>query len=172
MRDVGVASIFLNAEHSPAIAGNGEKTIGAGRKRVDDVIFAGPEFAGRLTILECVDFGSIRKGSAGVDRADRGRLNNRDGGGSYPLHRKRGQGVVRFVAYVSGVDGTGGVDGNRCNLAARRFEQHIAFAFGTDAIDKTGAVGAGDQVSFRVPRQGANVGFVALEELFRRRAWM
>ena len=82
------------------------------------------------------------------------------------LHGERGQGIVALVADAGSEDGAVGGDGDGGNFAARGFKEHVAFALRTDAIDEAGAVGAGDQVAFRVPRESANVLFVALEKQF------
>ena len=94
-------------------------------------------------------------------------LDDGDGGSADALHGKRRQGIVALVAHAGGVDGAVGADGDGGDLAAGRFEEHVAFAFGADAVDEAGAVGAGDEVALGVPGQGADVGFVALEECLR-----
>ena len=43
--DVGVVAVLLNAEDVTAIAADGEQTVGLRGEGVDDVVFAGPDFA-------------------------------------------------------------------------------------------------------------------------------
>ena len=52
----------------------------------------------------------------------------------------------------------------------RGIEEHVAFAFGADAVDEPRSVGAGDQIALRVPGQRADVRFIGLEKGFRLRA--
>ena len=82
------------------------------------------------------------------------------------LHGERGQGIVALVANAGGEDGAVGGYGHGGDFAARGFEEHVAFALRADAIDEAGAVGAGDQISFCVPGESANVLFVAFEKQF------
>ena len=73
---------------------------------------------------------------------------------------------MALVADTCGEDGAVGGDCDGCDLAARRFKEHVAFALWADAIDEAGAVGSRDEVAFRVPRESADVLLVALEEDF------
>ena len=74
---------------------------------------------------------------------------------------------MALVAHAGRVDGAIGGYCERSNLAARRLEEHVAFALWADAIDQARAVRAGDQVALRVPCERADVLLVALEEEFR-----
>jgi len=74
---------------------------------------------------------------------------------------------VRFVAYAGCVDGSVGGYGKRSNLTARRFIEHVAFALFVYAINEARAIGAGNQIAFCIPGQGADVRFIGLEEEFR-----
>ena len=50
MADVSVTAIVVDAEDVAAIAGDREKAVRAGRQCVDDIVFAGPQFAWRLSL--------------------------------------------------------------------------------------------------------------------------
>ncbi len=82
----------------------------------------------------------------------------------WPCTGSGGSGIAALVAHAGGVDGSVGGDGDGGNFAAGRLKEHVAFALRVDAVDQAGAVRAGDQIAFRVPRQGADVRLVALEE--------
>ena len=162
--DVGVVAVLLNAEDVSAIAADGEQAVGLRGECVDDVVFAGPDFARGLVFGEGVDLSAFGRGGAGVCGLQRTGLDDGEGDGANALHRKRGQRIVAFVADAGGEDGAVGGDGDGGDLAARGFEEHVAFALRADAIDEAGAVGAGDQIAFGVPREGADVLFVGFEE--------
>ena len=82
------------------------------------------------------------------------------------LHGQRRQGIVALVADAGCEDGSVGGDGHGGDFAARGFKEHVAFALRTDAIDEAGAVGAGDEVALRIPRERADVLLIALEKQF------
>src|SRR5580658_3416178 len=170
MSNVGKAAVFLNLEDAAAIAAQSEQPIRLGGERVDNLIFAGPDFARRLTFGEGVDVSAFRDGGTSVGRLERLRLDDSDGDGGHSLHRQRRERVAALVADTGGIDRSVGCDGNGRDFAARRLEQNVALAAGIDAVDEARAVGAGDEVSLCIPGEIADVGFVALEEELRSSA--
>jgi hypothetical protein len=57
-----------------------------------------------------------------------------------PLHRQRRQRIAALVAHAGRVDRAIFADGQRGNLASRRFKKHVALAFRADAINQAAAV--------------------------------
>ena len=76
--------------------------------------------------------------------------------------RRRAPGAL--LSRGSGVDIAGAVDGERGNFFLGRAVENERFAIRRNAIDKAAAIGAGNQVSFGIECENANVDFIALEE--------
>src|ERR1019366_3744093 len=76
--------------------------------------------------------------------------------------RHRGSGAL--LSCSGGIDIAGAVDGERSDFFLGRAVENERFAIRRDAIDKPTAIGAGNQVSFRIECENANVDFIALEE--------
>ena len=163
--DIGVVAILLDAEDVATIAADGEHSIGACGERVDDVVFAGPDLARSLVGGDGIDFSAFGRGGAGIRGLQRTGLHDGESDGADALHGKRRKRIVGFVAHAGCVDGAVGADSDGGDFAARSFKEHVAFALRADAIDQAGAVGAGDQVAFCVPRQGTDVLLVALKKI-------
>ena len=86
VRDVGVVAVLLNAEDVTAIAADGKQTTGLRREGVDDVIFAGPDFAWGLVWREGIDLSAFRRGGACVGSLQRAWLDDGEGNRSNALH--------------------------------------------------------------------------------------
>ncbi len=84
-----------------------------------------------------------------------------------PCTGSGGQRIMALVAHARRVDGSIRANGQRSDFAPGSFEQYVALALRIDAVHEAAAVGTGDQVALRVPRQRADMLLVALEELFR-----
>ena len=75
-------------------------------------------------------------------------------------HRRAGP----LLSRSGGVDIARVVDSERCNFFFGRAVEHERFAIRRDAVDQPAAIGTGNQVSFGIEREHANVDFIALEE--------